>query len=117
MQAMLRAGPDGHTMLMGSIGPNAAADAVFQKLRYAPADLCASIGDVGRVIGLSPEQPCVTIRVEWTNQGRKPAEDVVIGPSRFNPLQDLGNDSTESEQGEWMEQLAVDVINSLSIAK
>ena len=38
-QAVARAEPDGHTLLMGSIGPNAAHYAVYAgKLPYAPAD-------------------------------------------------------------------------------
>lgn len=39
IQAMLRADPDGHTLVMGSLGPNAANYALQSKLPYKPEDL------------------------------------------------------------------------------
>lgn len=39
IQAMLRAEPDGHTLVMGSLGPNAANYALRSKLPYAAEDL------------------------------------------------------------------------------
>lgn len=39
IQAMLRADPDGHTLVMGSLGPNAANYALQDKLPYAYDDL------------------------------------------------------------------------------
>lgn len=41
MQALLRAEPDGHTLVMGSIGPNAANYSLYSKLPYAPTDFAA----------------------------------------------------------------------------
>ena len=41
MQALTRAEPDGHTLVMGSIGPNAANYSIYPKLPYAPADFAA----------------------------------------------------------------------------
>nr|MBP6816931.1 tripartite tricarboxylate transporter substrate binding protein [Burkholderiaceae bacterium] len=41
MQALARAEPDGHTLVMGSIGPNAANYSIYPKLPYAPADFAA----------------------------------------------------------------------------
>jgi len=41
MQAMLRAEPDGHTLVMGSLGPNAANYALHDKLPYKSDDLAA----------------------------------------------------------------------------
>jgi tripartite-type tricarboxylate transporter receptor subunit TctC len=39
IQAMLRAKPDGHTMVMGSLGPNAANYTLYQKLPYKAEDM------------------------------------------------------------------------------
>jgi tripartite-type tricarboxylate transporter receptor subunit TctC len=39
MNALARAEPDGHTLAMGSIGPNAAHYSVYPKLPYTPADI------------------------------------------------------------------------------
>lgn len=41
MQALLRAEPDGHTLVMGSVGPNAANYSIHSKLPYAPGDFAA----------------------------------------------------------------------------
>ncbi|HPU52988.1 MAG TPA: tripartite tricarboxylate transporter substrate binding protein [Burkholderiaceae bacterium] len=41
VQALARAEPDGHTMVMGSIGPNAANYSIYPKLPYAPGDFTA----------------------------------------------------------------------------
>ncbi len=39
IQAMLRAKADGHTLVMGSLGPNAANYSLYSKLSYKPDDL------------------------------------------------------------------------------
>jgi len=39
IQAMLRAKPDGHTLVMGSLGPNAANYSLYPKLSYKPEDM------------------------------------------------------------------------------
>ncbi len=39
IQAMLRAKPDGHTLVMGSLGPNAANYTLYPKLSYKPEDM------------------------------------------------------------------------------
>jgi tripartite-type tricarboxylate transporter receptor subunit TctC len=43
IQAALRADPDGHTMVMGSLGPNAANYTLQDKLPYKPEDLAPVI--------------------------------------------------------------------------
>jgi tripartite-type tricarboxylate transporter receptor subunit TctC len=63
MQAMLRAEPDGHTMVMGSIGPNAANYAIFQKLPYAPGDFApvAHVVSMPNVLLVHPSVPANTV--------------------------------------------------------
>ncbi len=43
IQAALRANPDGHTLVMGSLGPNAANYTLQEKLPYKPEDLAPVI--------------------------------------------------------------------------
>ncbi len=63
MQAMLRAEPDGHTMVMGSIGPNAANYAIFPKLPYAPGDFApvAHVVSMPNVLLVHPSVPASTV--------------------------------------------------------
>ncbi|MCA3179494.1 MAG: tripartite tricarboxylate transporter substrate binding protein [Burkholderiaceae bacterium] len=63
MQAMLRAEPDGHTMVMGSIGPNAANYAIFPKLPYAPGDFApvAHVVSMPNVLLVHPSVPANTV--------------------------------------------------------
>ncbi|MFM1988123.1 MAG: hypothetical protein RJA99_1080 [Pseudomonadota bacterium] len=63
MQAMLRAEPDGHAMVMGSIGPNAANYAIFPKLPYAPGDFApvAHVVSMPNVLLVHPSVPATTV--------------------------------------------------------
>lgn len=63
MQAMLRAEPDGHTMVMGSIGPNAANYALHAKLPYAPGDFApvAHVVSMPNVLLVHPSVPANTV--------------------------------------------------------
>jgi tripartite-type tricarboxylate transporter receptor subunit TctC len=63
MQAMLRAEPDGHTLVMGSIGPNAANYSIFQKLPYAPADFApvAHVVSMPNVLLVHPSVPATSV--------------------------------------------------------
>jgi tripartite-type tricarboxylate transporter receptor subunit TctC len=63
MQALLRAEPDGHTMVMGSIGPNAANYAIYPKLPYAPGDFApiAHVVSMPNVLLVHPSVPAETV--------------------------------------------------------
>lgn len=63
MQAMLRAEPDGHAMVMGSIGPNAANYAIFPKLPYTPGDFApvAHVVSMPNVLLVHPSVPVTTV--------------------------------------------------------
>jgi tripartite-type tricarboxylate transporter receptor subunit TctC len=63
MQTMLRAEPDGHSMVMGSIGPNAANYAIFQKLPYGPGDFApvAHVVSMPNVLLVHPSVPANTV--------------------------------------------------------
>ena len=59
MQALLRAEPDGHTMVMGSVGPNAANYSLYSKLPYGPADFApvAHVVSMSNVLLVHPDVP------------------------------------------------------------
>ena len=63
MQAMSRAEPDGYTMVMGSIGPNAANYAIYPKLPYAPEDFAsvAHVVSMPNVLLAHPSVPAQTL--------------------------------------------------------
>ena len=63
MQALVRAEPDGYTMVMGSIGPNAANYAIYPKLSYAPADFAAiaHVVSMPNVLLVNPQVPAQTV--------------------------------------------------------
>lgn len=63
MQAMLRAEPDGHTLVMGSLGPNAANYALHDKLPYKFEDFApvAHVLSMPDVLVVNPKLPVKTI--------------------------------------------------------
>ncbi|NOV23983.1 tripartite tricarboxylate transporter substrate binding protein [Cupriavidus necator] len=63
MQAMLRAEPDGHTLVMGSLGPNAANYALHDKLPYKLEDFApvAHVLTMPDVVVINPKLPVKTI--------------------------------------------------------
>lgn len=63
MQALLRAEPDGHTMVMGSVGPNAANYSIHAKLPYAPGDFTpvAHVVSMPNVLLVHPGVPAQTV--------------------------------------------------------
>jgi tripartite-type tricarboxylate transporter receptor subunit TctC len=63
MNALARAEPDGHTLAMGSIGPNAAHYSVYPKLPYAPADIAPVVHVVStpNVLLVNPNVPARTV--------------------------------------------------------
>ncbi len=63
IQAMLKAEPDGYTMVMGSLGPNAANYALHDNLPYAYEDLApvAQVLSMPDVLVINPKVPASTI--------------------------------------------------------
>ena len=64
MQALLRAEPDGHTMVMGSVGPNAANYSLYAKLPYGPADFApvAHVVSMSNVLLVHPDVPARSVQ-------------------------------------------------------
>lgn len=64
MQALLRAEPDGHTMVMGSVGPNAANYSLYSKLPYGPGDFApvAHVVSMSNVLLVHPSVPARTLQ-------------------------------------------------------
>lgn len=84
VQAAARAEPDGHTLVMGSIGPNAAHYSLYPKLSYAPGDFApiAHVVSMPNVLLVHPAVPA-----------RNVAELVAIAKSRPTSLT-LGSSGT-----------------------
>lgn len=63
MQALLRAEPDGHTLVMGSVGPNAANYSLYAKLPYGPGDFApvAHVVSMPNVLLVHPDVPARTV--------------------------------------------------------
>lgn len=63
IQTMLRAEPDGHTLVMGSLGPNAANYTLQDKLPYKPEDLAGVINVLAMpdVVVVNPKLPIKTV--------------------------------------------------------
>lgn len=63
MQALLRAEPDGHTLVMGSVGPNAANYSIYAKLPYVPADFApvAHVVSMPNVLLVHPSVPASSV--------------------------------------------------------
>ncbi|MCD0501435.1 Bug family tripartite tricarboxylate transporter substrate binding protein [Bordetella petrii] len=59
MQGMLNAAPDGHTLVMGSLGPNAANYSLYSKLPYKMDDFAPVIGVISMpsVLVVNPALP------------------------------------------------------------
>lgn len=59
MQGMLNAAPDGHTLVMGSLGPNAANYSLYSKLPYQMSDFAPVIGVISMpsVLVVNPKLP------------------------------------------------------------
>lgn len=64
MQALLRAEPDGHTLVMGSVGPNAANYSLYSKLPYAPGDFApvAHVVSMPNVLLVNPGVPARSVQ-------------------------------------------------------
>lgn len=63
MQGMLRAEPDGHTLVMGSLGPNAANYSLYSKLPYKPSDFAPVMNVISMpsVLVVNPSVPAKTL--------------------------------------------------------
>jgi tripartite-type tricarboxylate transporter receptor subunit TctC len=74
IQGMLRADPDGHTLVMGSLGPNAANYTLQNKLPYTMSDLTPIIHVLSMpdVLVVNPKLPVKTINEFRTYAKSKP---------------------------------------------
>ena len=105
MQALLRAEPDGHTLVMGSVGPNAANYGIYPKLPYAPGDFAAvaHVVSMPNVLLVNPAVPAQTV-----------AELVALAKAKPGTLS-LGSSGTATSghlAGEMLEMRAgIDLIH------
>lgn len=63
IQGMLRAQPDGHVLVMGSLGPNAANYSLYSKLPYEPGDFAPVMNVISMpsVLVVNPKVPASTM--------------------------------------------------------
>lgn len=63
IQGMLRAEPDGHTLVMGSLGPNAANYALYESLPYDTSDFSPVMNVISmpNVLVINPDLPIKTL--------------------------------------------------------
>ena len=82
MQALLRAEPDGHTLVMGSVGPNAANYSIYPKLPYAPGDFApvAQVVSMPNVLLVNPSVPATTL-AEFVALAKSKPGGLVLGSS------------------------------------
>jgi tripartite-type tricarboxylate transporter receptor subunit TctC len=82
MQALLRAEPDGHTLVMGSVGPNAANYSIYPKLPYAPGDFApvAQVVSMPNVLLVNPSVPATTL-AEFVALAKAKPGGLVLGSS------------------------------------
>lgn len=82
MQALVRAEPDGHTLVMGSIGPNAAHYGIYPKLPYTPNDFAPVIPVIAmpNVLLVNPQVAAETLQEFVALAKRKPGT-LVLGSS------------------------------------
>ena len=64
MQGMLRAAPDGYTLVMGSLGPNAANYSLYSKLPYAMEDFAPVINVISMpsILVVHPDVPAKNLQ-------------------------------------------------------
>ncbi len=82
MQALVRADPDGHTLVMGSLGPNAAHYSIYPKLPYAPTDFApiAQVVSMPNVILINPAVKADTL-AEFVALAKAKPGFLVLGSS------------------------------------
>jgi tripartite-type tricarboxylate transporter receptor subunit TctC len=99
-QAVARAEPDGYTLLMGSIGPNAAHYGLYPKLPYTPADFAAVVHVISmpNVLLVNPEVPARTV-AELVSLAKAKPGALVLGSSGTATSGHLGAELLMSRAG------------------
>ena len=99
-QAVARSEPDGYTLLMGSIGPNAAHYGLYPKLPYTPADFAPVVHVISmpNVLLVNPEVPARTV-AELVNLAKAKPGALVLGSSGTATSGHLGAELLMSRAG------------------
>lgn len=99
-QHVARAEPDGHTLLMGSIGPNAAHYGIYSKLPYKPEDFAAvaHVISMPNVLLVNPAVPANTVAELVALAKAKPGQ-VVLASSGTATSGHLGAELLEMRAG------------------
>ena len=103
MQAMARAEPDGYTMVMGSIGPNAAHYALYPKLPYTADEFApvAHVVSMANVLLVHPSVPAETV-ADLVNLARAKPGALVLASSGTATSGHLGSELLRTRAGiEW----------------
>lgn len=99
-QAVARAEPDGYTLLMGSIGPNAAHYGIYPKLPYVPADFAPVVHVISmpNVLLVNPGVPAQTVG-DLVNLAKARPGALVLGSSGTATSGHLGAELLKSRAG------------------
>lgn len=99
-QAVARAEPDGYTLLMGSIGPNAAHYGIYPKLPYAPSDFAPVVHVISmpNVLLVNPGVPVQTVG-ELVSLAKSKPGALVLGSSGTATSGHLGAELLKSRAG------------------
>lgn len=103
MQAMARAEPDGYTMVVGSIGPNAAHYGIYPKLPYTPEDFApiAHLVSMPNVLLVNPSVPVDTV-ADLVKLAKAKPGTLVLASSGTATSGHLGAELLKSRAGiEW----------------
>lgn len=99
-QHVARAEPDGHTLLMGSIGPNAAHYGIYSKLPYKPEDFAAvaHVISMPNVLLVNPSVPAGSVAELVALAKAKPGQ-LVLASSGTATSGHLGAELLEMRAG------------------
>jgi len=100
IQGMLRADPDGHTMVMGSLGPNAANYSLYKKLPYEMTDFSPVMNVISMpsVLVTNPSVPAKTLN-EFKNYGKSRNGDFSMAISTMGASSHLIGEMMKHDMG------------------
>lgn len=100
IQGMLRAEPDGHTLVMGSLGPNAANYSLYGKLPYQPSDFSPVMNVISMpsVLVVNPSVPANNLE-EFKAYGLSRQGDFSMAISTMGASGHLIGEMLKSEMG------------------
>ncbi len=100
IQGMLRAEPDGHTLVMGSLGPNAANYSLYRKLPYNMKDFAPVISVISmtNVLVVNPDLPVKDLR-QFQSYAKSRKGDIAMAISTMGSSGHLTGEMLKEQLG------------------